>query len=1254
MTIKADLIQTDPALRYYQLDALLRIFLYAKCLVKMFCGVGKSIIITNVIIHEKKELNVIVFPSLALIMQYSMDYLLNEEKPYKKHFKKYTHINISSEKLENVNSTTDPKEIKKFLNKKGPKIVLVTYQSYQVLLDNLDGKKIGLVCYDEAHHVTSPEYQKLVFFQPEHFEKEVFFTATPRNENGITMYDRDAPEKNMCGDLAYDYTYLQGLNDGFLNAFQICIDMFTKDANVSLYEAIARAILERGTSRVLSFHSGVNGESNTNVWNFVNPVDFHKAFDKVQQSEFPEKKNYYKKFTFKGMDGKTPSQERKRILNELDNTPDNEIYIISSCETIGEGVDTKKANMCVFADPKSSITKIIQNIGRVVRPNTASPLSTILIPCFVDMEHYAAAQGDRVKTDELIREQMRANNGDYSPILNVLAALKQEDPELYDMCLNYPNKQHKEQSLNEQGYRIVEEDDDDYNGETYTPQEVEDLKEGGETPLEIHTNETIERFNMDSDCENGEPLKRLYYDEEEEVYKPIVKMDDAEEDEDDLREIQPPKQKRLGMSIHHNSDIEMLWGVKEELDFNNKFCSVVIDCEVVKVKQLDIASGIVERAKEREANGGNLLPKHTNKFSQEFKDAATLQQWKQCLKGNKTCHKLQENVKEYLDIELSGWSIDCFTDDKSLTQVKSIVSRALLRQNNGGNLMPTRIENPITDEENQERLDAQKLGLINNTLIGKGKKRDIVIKYLNENLPGWNNNLEQVALEKAKCIIERAKQRLLNTNKQYLLPSAISKPQNEEDKQERDDAIKLSEWKASLKGKGTTNLYESVKKLLDEHLKAWRDEYSSLNHAKEIVIRAVQRKQKGGRLLPTQYRVVRDNKTKTTDLLILSKQQEYADSVKLGQWYNSLNGGSSSSVCCSDTIIYLDTHLPGWDDKAMVPLMNVVDRANIRRIAGKNILPKRHEIKKGKPDKRTNDEKVEDKDSKIIANLKRSVKKENKKYNTEKITKRCSYLDVNLPEWRENHNTTSSPPPPPPIKKNRKLKLVIIDDEPEEKEKSPIHHKTSAVGELHKTYRRMRSDTLHEKFKSDPQLWRDYHTIRNQNLTSFDPASIPSNIIIRNLENDYMNLKRTKKVVDMGCGQAPIAHYFQNKTDKHQRFEFHNYDHQSGGDSMISETDISSLPLEDETIEIAIMSLALWGTSENCTQYIKEAYRVLEKGGGSRFYIIDCTNKWSSEPTTPENAGLLLRTLLTTNGFDIIENKTDIGNKFCLFVCSKN
>ena len=47
---------------------------------------------------------------------------------------------------------------------------------------------------------------------------------------------------------------------------------------------------------------------------------------------------------------------------------------------------------------------------------------------------------------------------------------------------------------------------------------------------------------------------------------------------------------------------------------------------------------------------------------------------------------------------------------------------------------------------------------------------------------------------------------------------------------------------------------------------------------------------------------------------------------------------------------------------------------------------------------------------------------------------------------------------------------------------------------------------------------------------------------------------------------------------------------------MIQEVNILKLPLEDAYVEIAIMSLALWGTRENCIQYIREAYRVLERG----------------------------------------------------------
>ena len=191
----------------------------------------------------------------------------------------------------------------------------------------------------------------------------------------------------------------------------------------------------------------------------------------------------------------------------------------------------------------------------------------------------------------------------------------------------------------------------------------------------------------------------------------------------------------------------------------------------------------------------------------------------------------------------------------------------------------------------------------------------------------------------------------------------------------------------------------------------------------------------------------------------------------------------------------------------------------------------------------------------------------------------------------------------------------------------------------------MRSDTLNAKFKSEPQLWREYHSTRKRNFASYDPASIPSNQIIRELEK--IQTKRRKVVVDMGCGEAPIAHHFLAKNDN--RFTFHNYDHQSGGDPLIQEVDISALPLDDADAEIAIMSLALWGTHENCVQYIKEAYRILESGG--KFYISDSTKKWSPENPTQENGGELLRTLLTTNGFKII-NET-IGTPFCFFECNK-
>jgi superfamily II DNA or RNA helicase len=425
-------------LRPYQQEAVEGVLNTAgRCVVKMFCGTGKSRVIATVVLREGKPLSVVVFPSLALVQQFSTDYVMGGA--YVDQFANYSILNVSSEQLVDVQSTTDAGQIRKFCEQNNPKLILVTYQSLEVLLANLGGKTLDLICYDEAHHVVSPECQQLVFFNESipATTKQVFFTATPRNSNGVTMQDREDPDNNLCGPVVCDYPYLAALDDDWLNSFDVCIDMYTEQSNRSVYAALARAILTRRTSRVLSFHSAVNGDNATSVWNFVDPAAFQASWDQVCLDEFPSLVGVYRSITFAGMDGDTSTADRQRLLHQLDATNDDEVFVLSSCETIGEGVDTKRANLCLFADPKSSSTKIIQNIGRVVRRNAQCPVSTVLIPCFVNLDDYKGA--DRVKQNELIRENMRSAKGDNAMILNVLAALKQEDPDLFDMCLGQQN-----------------------------------------------------------------------------------------------------------------------------------------------------------------------------------------------------------------------------------------------------------------------------------------------------------------------------------------------------------------------------------------------------------------------------------------------------------------------------------------------------------------------------------------------------------------------------------------------------------------------------------------------------------------------------------------------------------------------------------------------------------------------------------------------------------------------------------------------
>jgi superfamily II DNA or RNA helicase len=1510
-------------LRKYQIEALkaiedeLIVNNASKCLVKMFCGTGKSAIMRNFQASQDVNLIVYIFPSLSLISQFTHDYLKKEETPI---------LKISSDD----NSTTEPYIIQNFLSKLSNKIICVTYQSFATLIENLNGLIIDVCIFDEAHHAVGQTYKQLIFKDCEHSNKQIFFTATPKNANGIVMYEKDLISD--CGKMVYDYTYYRGITEEYLNPFEIRLDFYTENNNHSIYESICRSILASGNNRVLTFHSDVNTDRDTSVNNFVNQLDLDRAFNKILNEEFSDKIGFYTKVKIVGLSSEiistcpqclekikksthrqvAKSCCRYNILENFDKTKDNEILIISSCETIGEGIDTKNANMCVFVDPKSSYVSIMQNIGRIVRKNGDRPSSTILIPCWVDREKYLNCNGDKEKCDEAIREDL-GTQGNFNNILNVMSALRQEDEELYDICLHYQDTyspQEIQTNLEKQGFTIKElvgegnlienveyllDEELDYeNYEDLTDEEIllQIASEHG-VNIEVHTNSLempIEKYILSNELEDEESddstkTIRLYktIDEETEeiVYSPIVEKKDESEKKQSVKPVSAlDRNKRMNVKVHTNPDIKVLWNISSDFYGIKDVCSCVMDCEVIRVDPMEIAQQIVERANLREVNGKKLLPKrrccnknkiYTEEQLQENEDANELGRWKQTLnKKNKT--QLYNEIFNYLDKNLPEWRNN--VEEKSIKQAIEIVERAKIREENRENLLPKYYytkNKKYTEEQLQENKDCIKLGHWKQGLKGKGFRKcyDEVINYLDDNLSEWRDgiNLKRKAIKQAIKIVERAKIR--ERNGENLLPKCCCRDKNkkytEEELQENKDYSKLQGWKQDLKGMGTTKCYDEVCDYLDENLLGWRNEINlekkAMKQAIKIVERAKIREKNGENVLPKLH--YDENKKYTEEQLqenkdysklgcwkqylkgkggnkcydevrnyldmnlpewrddirtecklkenaikqaieivkkakirelngenILPKSccydknkkytetqlQEHKDSQKLKDWKKSL-GEKNGKICYDEVLNYLDMNLPEWKDKlnekAIKQAIEIVERAKIRKENGKDLLPKNCCNNKNK--KYTEEQLQEHKDSQKLYCWRESLKGKGKHKCHDEVS---NYLDKNLLGWRDDcewnkkfynlkifikkNNVRPNKRSENEIEKNlghfilnqnmnyktktqsmkdlEKYKLwtkflidnkdilnlkedIIdysvdiedleenlkeIDEEESEDEEEEIHftkkpkviekeikkeikeksedeeeiHFTRKSAKLqrqkiwirnneeknneentrqpttnttkkerteceltkyHRKFITMCSDNLAQHFHSNRDEFIEYHRIRDENLETFEQNDRPHERIIAELNK--IKTKRQKLVVDMGCGLAKIAEYFKND----RRFEFVNYDHVSSGENII-ECDIKNMPLEEYSIEICIMSMALWGS--NCEEYIREAHRVLETGG--KLYIIDSTKRWSE---TDENGAIAegtegekLKNILIENKFQIINCNVD---KWCFFVCEK-
>jgi superfamily II DNA or RNA helicase len=1308
---------------------------HKKCLINMWCGTGKTRTFTVDIFIQNQPMNVIVFPSLCLIQQYSNDYILEQ---FQNEFEKFKCLAFCSDddgKLKSKGSitfTTNEKKLIKFIQCKHTKIIMVTYQSFEkfICLCIDHHIQINILIYDEAHHIVGDKIQNVVFNNEELdsiVDKTRFYTATPVNKNGITMYDK---EESDCGVLAYEYLYYQAIQDNICKPFETHISLYTqipecKIKNQPIFESIIRACLSGKYSywNVLTFHSFVEESDTQNTMiSFVkefasthNQALLKKLFTKIQNEEFPRTKENFRveHVILKGVSSKTPCKEE--IIKDFDRKVEGRIYILASCGILNEGIDTKWANICVPINPTKSIVKESQRIGRLVRiPEKNMSPAIILIPCQVDITKYSSMDTPE-KHDQMIREQL-SECGNFNTALNVISAFQyQYDSDIFEMCLQYPNmyapKEVKD-NLEKHGLHVVESQGTLIDNLKYLTHVPIDISEESDNPTILNQvakqrDKTIEIYTQNYDqpikyineeANDDEPLRLFYCDK---TYSPIVKT------KENIPKITSPKKRPKLFNVHMHPDLEVLWNIREDsIDLNKAFSQGILDVNIHynDKKWKENYELLVEYndtpTKYYVTNLGIKLgnwcdtrrqDKKMNKLSKErIELLEKIPNW-YWDKSNEQWNKYYTLLVEYNEtpsqsyVTPDGFRLGCWTSKQRQNKNKlSTQQIELLEQ----------IPNWFWERDEQWNKKYTLLVDYNDIPINS------YVTSCGVKLGTWCDNQRQ-----RKCNLTQEQIELLekipnwywDQNEQWNKKYKLLKEYNDtpDTSYITNCGIKLGNWCCHQRSKKellTEERIELLEKIpnwywdkLDEQ---WEKHYKLLceyNDTPEHLY-ATKCGIKLGSWCNTRRQDKKKDKLSQEQIELLEKIPNWYWDKSHEEWYkhyiileeyNDTPSQSYVTKCgfrlggwCSkqrqrkcnltQEQIELLEKIPNWywdkleeeweknytilEEYNDIPSQSYVTPDGIH--LGCWTTTQRQNKKKNKLSKERIEllekipnwywDKLDEQWNKNYTLL--------EKYNDTPINSYVTECGVKLGSWCCHQRTN-------------KKKEILSQSQIELLEKIPnwywdkkdmskpeikphistgCHKPQSELSELHKKYKSMTSGHLHEHFKQHPDQWDAYHKISQENERSFPTEDIPRNKMIH-----YLNTlpgKKRKVVADLGCGRAEINEHFK----ENNRFEFHNFDHHSDNDTVISR-DIKHTPLEDYSVDIVILSLAMWGS--NCKEYIQEAYRILDTGG--TLLIAEPYKRWNKLDEQDKPVNKLVKLL---EKFTIIQNEE---RKFMFIECRK-
>ena len=395
-----------------------------------------------------------------------------------------------------IPSTTDVERLNEWYidavnNNREMNFIFSTYQSIDVVskFSKKSNVEFDLIICDEAHRTTGvtlsdEDESSFVKVHDNEFikaKKRLYMTATPKIYGDAAKGKATEVNAELCsmddeqkfGKEFHKLSFSDAVKQDLLTDYKVLVlaideeyvkmelQDLLKDENheLRLDDSVKIMGCWNGLSKISMFDEQQNFLSDPNPMKravaFCNRiidsqklVEMFKIIQNHVKGEYRTDKDKLVNVDIKHVDGSFNALEKKDRINWLkDDIEDGKCRILTNARCLSEGVDVPALDAVMFLNPRSSMTDIIQSVGRVMRKSDGKKYGYVILPIGVSASEdpdEALNNNEKYKLVWEVLQALRAHDDRFNNTINKIDLNKKKPDQIEVIGIGYNHKEDQD------------------------------------------------------------------------------------------------------------------------------------------------------------------------------------------------------------------------------------------------------------------------------------------------------------------------------------------------------------------------------------------------------------------------------------------------------------------------------------------------------------------------------------------------------------------------------------------------------------------------------------------------------------------------------------------------------------------------------------------------------------------------------------------------------------------------------------------